>query len=129
MLLMIDPRTVEPTTQAADAATDIAALLVVRETTAAAALLDPLRLQMLHMLEQPDSASGLARRLGLPRQKINYHVRELERHGFVRTLSQRRKGNCVERVVQSVARTFAIGPEALGPLAPHDACAPFTAGN
>ena len=34
-------------------------------------------------LDQPDSAAGLARRLGVPRQKLNYHLRLLEDDGLV----------------------------------------------
>jgi len=93
------------------------AVRVIEDPVAAAAILDPMRLRILENLQRPDSASGLARRLGLPRQKINYHVRELERFGFVRAISQRRKGNCVERLVLAAARSFLIGPRALGSLA------------
>jgi DNA-binding transcriptional ArsR family regulator len=94
------------------------ALEVVRRPAAAAALLDPARQTLLAQLKQPDSASGLARRLRLPRQRINYHLRELERAGLVELVEERRKGNCLERVVRATARAFIISPEALGPLGP-----------
>jgi DNA-binding transcriptional ArsR family regulator len=93
-------------------------LEVIRRPAAAAALLDPARQKLLAHLKQPDSASGLARRLRLPRQRINYHLRELERAGLVELVEERRKGNCLERVVQATARAFLISPEALGPLGP-----------
>jgi len=80
-------------------------------------LLDPLRLRLLENLSEPDSAAGLARRMNLPRQKLNYHLRQLERAGLVRMIKQRRKGNCVERLVCATARSYVISPAALGRLA------------
>jgi DNA-binding transcriptional ArsR family regulator len=74
-------------------------------------LLQPGRLGLLEQLSEPDSAAGLARRLGVPRQKLNYHLRELEREGFLELIEERRKGNCVERVVRAVAREFLIAPQ------------------
>jgi DNA-binding transcriptional ArsR family regulator len=93
-------------------------LEVIRQPAAAASLLDPARQQLLTHLTQPDSAGGLARRLRLPRQRINYHLRELERAGLVELVEERRKGNCIERLVRATARAFIISPEALGPVGP-----------
>ena len=89
---------------------------VVRSPESAAALLDPTRQQLLHQLREPDSATGLARRLKLPRQRINYHLKVLEGAGLVELVEERRKGNCLERVVRATARAFVISPEALGEL-------------
>ena len=91
-------------------------LEVVRDPDSAAALLQPGRLRLLEHLAEPDSASGLARRLRLPRQKVNYHLRELEKHGFLELIEERRKGNCIERIVRATAHTYLISPEALGKL-------------
>jgi DNA-binding transcriptional ArsR family regulator len=91
---------------------------VIRSPESAAALLDPARQLLLANLREPDSASGLARRLRLPRQRINYHLRVLENAGLVELVEERRKGNCVERVVRATARAFVISPEALGELGP-----------
>ena len=92
------------------------ALQVIRQPDTAAALLDPVRQQLLAHLAEPDSASGLARRLRLPRQRLNYHLRALETAGLVELVEERRKGNCMERVLRATARAFVISPEALGPL-------------
>jgi DNA-binding transcriptional ArsR family regulator len=92
------------------------ALSIVRESGAAAALLQPDRLRLLRELTEPDSASGLARRLQLPRQRVNYHLRELERQGLVELVAERRKGNCIERVVRASAQGYIVSPEALGAL-------------
>jgi DNA-binding transcriptional ArsR family regulator len=95
-----------------------ASLDVIRSPKSAAALLDPTRQRLLGHLREPDSASGLARRLRLPRQRINYHLKVLEGAGLVELVEERRKGNCLERVVRATARAFIISPEALGALGP-----------
>lgn len=93
-----------------------AAAQVIQSSAAAEALLNPERLRLLENLTEPDSASGIARRLQLPRQRVNYHLRELEKHGFVELAEERRKGNCVERVMRATARAYYVSPAALGKL-------------
>lgn len=84
----------------------------------AASALDPDRRRLLEALcERPDSASGLARRLGDSRQRLNYHLRGLEKAGLVELAEERRRGNCVERVMRAVARRFVVDPGVLGELA------------
>ncbi|HSB09945.1 MAG TPA: helix-turn-helix domain-containing protein [Blastocatellia bacterium] len=82
-----------------------------------ATVLSPIRRQLLENLAEPDSASGLARRLGLPRQKINYHLRELERAGFVELHEERQRRGCVERQVRVTSRAFVISEDFLKGLA------------
>jgi DNA-binding transcriptional ArsR family regulator len=91
-------------------------LAVVRDTARAASLMDPMRVALLERLGEPGSSSSLARGLGLPRQRINYHLRELEKAGFVELVEERRRGNCVERLVKATARSYLISPEVLGAL-------------
>jgi DNA-binding transcriptional ArsR family regulator len=93
------------------------ALEVVASLDKAAAMLESTRLTLLGELASPDSASGLSRRLGWPRQRINYHLRALENAGLVEEVEQRRKGNCVERVMRATARSYLISPQVLGSLA------------
>jgi DNA-binding transcriptional ArsR family regulator len=92
------------------------ALEVIHQPQAASAALHRTRRRLLAALNEPDSAAGLARRLGLPRQRLNYHLRQLERWGLVECVEERRKGNCTERVLRTTARSFVISPEALGSL-------------
>jgi DNA-binding transcriptional ArsR family regulator len=73
-----------------------------------AAVLSPIRRRLLEHLNEPDSASGLSRRLGIPRQKINYHLRELERAGFVELDHEQQQRGCTERVVRVTSRAFVI---------------------
>lgn len=82
-----------------------------------AAVLSPIRRQLLASLSEPDSASGLARRLGIARQKINYHLRELERAGFVELHEEHQRRGCVERQVRVTARAFVISNAFLEGLA------------
>jgi DNA-binding transcriptional ArsR family regulator len=91
-------------------------MAVVRDTAQAVHLMDPMRVALLERLVEPGSASSLARDLGLPRQRINYHLRELEKAGFLEFVEERRKGNCVERLVKATARSYLISPEVLGAL-------------
>jgi DNA-binding transcriptional ArsR family regulator len=78
--------------------------------------MQPERRRLLEALSEPDSASGLARRFDLPRQRLNYHLKELERVRLLDLVEERRKGNCIERVVRATARSYVISPAALGAL-------------
>lgn len=89
-------------------------LEVVSDQGAALTMLNPARLNVLRALGEPDSAAGLARRLGLPRQRVNYHLRQLEAAGLVELVEERRKGNCTERVVRATARRYVVDPAVLG---------------
>lgn len=89
---------------------------VIRSADTVARLLQPMRRQILENLSAAQSASGLARQLGLPRQRVNYHLRELEKDGLVELVEERRRGNCTERLVKATARSYLISPEVLGAL-------------
>src|SRR5437763_14407102 len=91
---------------------------VIDDPAAAEVSLDPVRARLLAELAQPASASTLAPRVGLTRQKANYHLRALERHGLVQLVEERRKGNCTERVLQATAASYVISPSALSAVAP-----------
>src|SRR5262245_56456423 len=81
------------------------------------ALLSPVRRRLLENLKEPDSASGLSRKLGIPRQKINYHLRLLERAGLVQFTEERQRRGCIERYFKVTARAFVVSPEFLEGLA------------
>jgi len=97
---------------------------VIDGAAAAEASLDPIRARLLAELVEPASASGLAARVGMPRQKVNYHLRTLERHGLVELVEVRRRGNLDERVMRATAASYVISPAALGALAPDPQRAP-----
>jgi DNA-binding transcriptional ArsR family regulator len=92
------------------------AIRVIQDSECAAAMLHPLRLRILELAAEPCSATSLAPRIGLPRQHVNYHLRELEKAGLVELVEERRRGNCTERLYQSRANSFVIGPRALGEM-------------
>ena len=91
---------------------------VIEDPAAAEASLDPIRARLLAELAEPGSASTLGARVGLARQKVNYHLRALEGHGLVELVEERRKGNCTERVLQATAASYVISPSALSAVAP-----------
>jgi DNA-binding transcriptional ArsR family regulator len=91
---------------------------VIEDPAAAGVSLDPVRARMLAALAQPGSATTLAAQVGLTRQKANYHLRALERHGLVELVEERKKGNMTERVLQATAASYVISPTALAAVAP-----------
>ncbi len=92
-------------------------IAVIEEPVAAALTLDPKRARLLAEMAEPVSAATLAARVGLPRQKVNYHVRTLEKHGLARVVEERRWGGLTERRLVATARSYVVSPAALGPLA------------
>jgi len=90
---------------------------VVAETERAAVLLDRTRLELLRALEQPGSAAALGRALHLPRQRVNYHLRELERERLVECVAERARGSCRERVYRRSGERYVVSGAALGALA------------
>ncbi|MEU6916063.1 ArsR/SmtB family transcription factor [Streptomyces olindensis] len=99
---------------------DTAPVEVIRASDQAITALDPVRSRLLAHLREPRSASGLARELGLPRQRVNYHLRQLEDQGLVVSAGERRWGGITERLVVATARAYVISPEAMGPAAPPE---------
>jgi len=73
-------------------------------------LAHPLRLRILALLRAPGSAASVARQLGEPRQRVNYHVKELERVGLIRPAGERRTGNLTENLYRAVAASFVVSP-------------------
>ena len=91
---------------------------MIEDRGAAEASLDPLRRQILSDLAEPGSASSIAARLGIPRQKVNYHLKVLEQHGLVHLVAERRRGNFTERLLQASSASYVISPASLGELQP-----------
>ncbi|WP_433208594.1 ArsR/SmtB family transcription factor [Dactylosporangium sp. CS-047395] len=97
---------------------------VIEEPAAAEVALDPVRARLLALLGEPHSATSLAALVGLPRQKVNYHLKALEAHGLVELVEERRKGNMTERVLRAAAASFVISPIALSAVQPDPARSP-----
>jgi len=99
-------------------------IAVIAEPEAARSALDPVRARLLAALAEPASASTAARKVGLSRQKVNYHLHELEQHGLVELVEERRRGNMLERVLRASAASFVISPAVLAGLAPDPGRSP-----
>ena len=88
---------------------------VLDDPAAALAALDPARAALLASLAtEPASAAGLATRLGLPRQKVGYHLTALEKQGLVVEVDQRRHGGLTERILAASAGAYVVSPAAMG---------------
>ncbi len=86
----------------------------ITERAHAAEVLQPLRLEILQLAREPASASEISQKLGLSRQRVNYHVRILARSGFLQRAGRRRRRNMIEQRYVASARAFLLSPELLG---------------
>ncbi|MFD2474312.1 ArsR/SmtB family transcription factor [Amycolatopsis silviterrae] len=87
---------------------------VIEDPAVAAAALDPVRARLLAALTEPASAAALAAKVGLTRQKVNYHLRALEAHGLVEPAGTRQWGGLTERLFSATAGGYLVSPAALG---------------
>jgi DNA-binding transcriptional ArsR family regulator len=90
---------------------------VIEDPATAAVAMEPTRSRILSELADPASAATLATRVGLTRQKVNYHLRALEDHGLVRLADERKWGGLTERRMVATAASYVVSPNALGPVA------------
>ena len=82
----------------------------------AACATDEMRIRILSALSSPQSATTLAHKFDVPRQKLNYHIKQLETAGLIEVVEERRKRNCIERLFQRKAQTLLFDPNLFGPL-------------
>ena len=85
---------------------------------AATILAHPLRPRILAHAHEPVSASDLARRLEQPRQRVNYHVRQLAKAGFLQPAGRQTKRNMVEQQYVASARAYVLAPDVLADVRP-----------
>ena len=90
---------------------------VIEDPGAAAVALEPVRSRLLAELKKPASAAALASRLGIARQKVNYHLRQLEAHRLVGVATTKRWGGLTERMLVASAGSYVVSPAAMGPAA------------
>ena len=90
---------------------------IIDDPAAAIVALEPIRSRLLAELAEPASAATLATRVGIARQKVNYHVRALEAHQLVREAGKRQWGGLTERLLVASASSYIVSPKALGPVA------------
>ena len=87
---------------------------VIDDPAAAVVALEPVRSRLLAELSEPASAASLAARLGIARQKVNYHLRALEAHRLVRVAKRRKWGGLTERLLVASAASYIVSPVAMG---------------
>ena len=90
---------------------------VIDDPAVATVALEPVRSRILSELVAPASAATLATRVGLARQKVNYHLHALEAHGLVRLAQERKWGGLTERLLVATAASYVVSPSAMGPVA------------
>lgn len=74
----------------------------------------PVRRRILALARTPMSATEMAAKLGLPRQRVNDHVRQLERARSLSRAERCLRRNMVEQRYVVTARSYVIAPELLG---------------
>jgi DNA-binding transcriptional ArsR family regulator len=89
---------------------------VIEDPAAATVALEPIRSRLLAELAAPASAATLATRVGLARQKVNYHLHALEAQGLVQLAEKRKWGGLTERLLVASATSYVVSPSALGPV-------------
>ncbi|WP_410790380.1 ArsR/SmtB family transcription factor [Kribbella sp. C-35] len=75
--------------------------------------LSPIRRRLLELLREPSSATQLSATLDLPRQRVNYHLRELEKAGLVELVEERRRRGFTERILRASA-DLVVDPGVMG---------------
>jgi DNA-binding transcriptional ArsR family regulator len=89
----------------------------VRDRTRVGALMaHPLRLAILQAASAPQSATEIAAGLGVPRQRVNYHVDRLRRAGFLVPAGRRQRRGLFEQRYTASARAYVLDPGVLGSL-------------
>lgn len=73
-----------------------------------AAILHPLRRHVLAELAEPASPAEVARRVGIPAQLANYHIRALEAVGLASEVETVRRRNFLEHRFRAIARSFTL---------------------
>ena len=87
---------------------------VIEDPRAAAVALDPIRARLLaELVAEPASAAGVAGKVGLSRQKVNYHLKALEEHGLLELAEVRMRGGISERVLRATAAAYVVSPAAI----------------
>jgi hypothetical protein len=89
-------------------------LEVIHDPAAATVALEPIRSRLLAQLSQPESAASVAAKVGLTRQKANYHLNALQSHRLVQEAGQRKWGGLTERLFIASAASYVVAPKAMG---------------
>jgi predicted ArsR family transcriptional regulator len=90
---------------------------IIDDPARARTALQPIRLRLLHLLDQPRSAPQLAKAMGIPRQRVLYHLRMLAAQRLVEAHEHGSVGRRIDRTYVRTATSYAIAPKTLGGVA------------
>src|SRR3954447_21965528 len=90
---------------------------IIDDPARARAALQPIRLRLLHLLERPQSAPQVAKAMGMPRQRVLYHLRMLEAQRLVEAQEHGSVGRRIDRSYVRTATSYAVAPKMLGGVA------------
>ena len=90
---------------------------IIDDPARARTALQPIRLRLLQLLEQPQSAPQLAKAMGIPRQRVLYHLRTLQAQQLVEARDHGSVGRRIDRSYARTATSYAIAPKTLGGVA------------
>lgn len=75
---------------------------------------DPLRTKMLmNLIKQEYTGQQLAELLGIPKTKIYFHIKELQKHGIIQIVKEEEKNAIIQKFYKAVARRFIPSDELL----------------
>ena len=94
-------------------------MAMLEDAATARLALSPLRLRLLARLREPASAAALGEELGLPRQKIGYHLRKLEEAGLIRGVGTRKRRGFTERLMETCSGALLVDPMILAGADPE----------
>lgn len=89
-------------------AEEIREALIVESAEQATVLLHPLRAEILSVLSEPLSAAEVGRKMNETPQRVNYHLKALEKVGLVHQVGKRQVRNLVEVLYQAIAKSFIL---------------------
>lgn len=90
-------------------------LAIVDDVGAVKAALTPFRRDLLIRLREPGSAATLGEALKLPRQKIGYHLRVLEKAGLIAAAGTRQRRGFTEKLYETCGDALIVDPMILAP--------------
>lgn len=75
---------------------------------------DPLRVEIIHLTGlEPLTSQMLSSKLNIPRPKVHYHLKELEKQGLIQAVKTEQVRNFIQIYYQPVAQAIIASPDLL----------------
>lgn len=82
-------------------------IMIIKEYSQLKALSDPFKSKLLiRLMETPQTGQQLSEIYKMPRAKVHYHLKELEKINLIKIVKTEEKNGIVQKFYQSVARGF-----------------------